>query len=49
MIRGTEASLGEGSGSRAGGLGYPLRESVAWAARGPIGRDGPEREQDGTA
>ncbi len=49
MIRGTEAILGERSGSPAESLRYPVRESVARAARGSIGRDGPERDQDGTA
>jgi hypothetical protein len=49
MIRGTEAPPGERRGSLAEGLGYPVRESVARAARGPTGRDGPERDQDGTA
>jgi hypothetical protein len=49
MIRGTEPGLGERRGKPAEGLGYPFRQSVARAARGPTGRDGPEREQDGTA
>jgi hypothetical protein len=30
------------------GLGYPFLVTVAGAARDPDGRNGPEREQDGT-
>jgi hypothetical protein len=49
MTQVTEAVYGGLPSGIEGGLGYPVASTVARAARGPIGRDGPEYEQDGTA
>jgi hypothetical protein len=49
MTRVTDGVVGRSLEGPAGGLGYPVAAAVARAARGPNGRDGPGREQDGTA
>jgi len=49
MTRVTDGVIGRSPIGPAGGLGYPVAAAVARAARGSNGRDGPGRDQDGTA